>query len=90
MCLKRKLPSPPAKKKKMNFRIDNDNCFDKAVVIFENIENKLNISFEYSNESKGEDYFKTNVTDQTFFKNNERIVAPNEGVKYTCRILLKT
>ena len=45
-------------------------------------------SFTY--ESKGEEYLKTIVPDETCFrKDNKTSIIPNENSKYNCRVLLQ-
>ena len=44
----------------------------------------------HMNESKGEEYLKTKVNDETCFREDGKfIVNPKENTKYTCRVLLQ-
>ena len=73
--------------KKMNFNLD-DVSQDKMYDIFEHIEEKLGIGLsDFIYESKGEEYLKTNVSNDICFKDN---AIPNENTKYNCRVLLRT
>ena len=79
--------------KKMNFRIsDDDDLLIKFYEIFEHIEEKLGIALnKFVQGSKGEEYIKTIVSDETCFKSkdNKTNIIPNENTKHTCRVLLK-
>ena len=58
--------------------------------IFEHIEKKLYIDFGiYTCESKGENYLKTSVSNETCFREGKNIFTPNKNAKYTCRVLLQ-
>ena len=78
--------------KRMNFKLDH-NSLDKIYVIFEHIEEKLKIDLNnFTCESKGEEYLKTIVSDETCFrkdKDNKTNIIPNENTKYNCRVLLQ-
>ena len=60
--------------KRMNFKINDelsDKIFQRLTNIFENIEEKLNITLnDFTFEKKVESYFKIKVTDETCFKEN--------------------
>ena len=79
---------------RMIFRLDDDDSVDKVYAIFDHIEEKLNIdvnNFTYESK-KGEEYLKTNVSDETSFRKDKdtkinRIA--NENTKYNCRVLLQ-
>ena len=60
--------------KKMNFKFhaDGDDSIIKIINIFNHIEEKVGINLEscfYENK-KGDEYLKTIVSNETFFKNN--------------------
>ena len=76
--------------KTMNFKLD-DHSLNKIIDIFEYIEEKLKIDLNtFTYESKGEDYLKTKVSDETCFrKDNTTNIIPNENTKYNCRVLLQ-
>ena len=78
--------------KRMNFRL-NDDSLDKVYNIFEDIEEKLGIDLnDFVYESRGEEYLKTTVSDETCFrknKNNKTNIIPKENTKYNCRVLLQ-
>ena len=71
--------------KTMNFKLDDDSL-NKIIDIFEYIEEKLKIHHNnFTYESKGEDYLKTKVSDETCFrkdKDDQTIIIPNENTKY--------
>ena len=77
--------------KRMNLKLDED-LLDKIYDIFDYIERKLEIDLNnFTFESKGEEYLKTIVSDETCFrKDNESNIIPNENTKYNCRVLLQT
>ena len=76
--------------KRMNFKLDDDS-FDKMYDIFEHIEEKLGIDLNnFTYESKGEEYLKTIVFDETCFRKDSKTnTIPNENTKYKCRVLLQ-
>ena len=58
--------------KTMNFKLDDDSL-DKIIDIFEHIEEKLKIDVNnFIYESKGEEYFKTKVSDETCFRKDNK------------------
>ena len=79
------------KGKTMNFKL-HDDSLDKFYDIFEYIEKKLKIDLSnFTYESKGEEYLKTKVSDETYFrkdKDDKTNIIPNENTKYNCRVLL--
>ena len=78
--------------KKMNLRFSNDDdSLDNVYGIFNHIEEKLNIdlsSYIYE-DSKGEKYLKTIISDETCFRKNKDNIIPDENTKYSCRALLQ-
>ena len=76
--------------KSMSFILDGDSLF-KVGDIFTYIAEKINTSFDASiYESKGEDYLKTKINNDTCLKEDGKsIVTPKEDVKYTCGALLQ-
>ena len=78
--------------KTMNFKLDDDSLH-KIIDIFEYIEEKLKIDLNnFTFESKGEQYLKTKVSNETCFrkdKDNKTNIIPNENTKYNCRVLLQ-
>ena len=76
----------------MNFKLD-DNSLDEIYDIFEHTEEKLGIDLNnFTYESKGEEYLKTIVPDETCFrkdKDNKTNIIPNKNTKYNCRVLLQ-
>ena len=57
------------------------------------IEEKIEISLNvFTYESRGEEYLKTTVSNETCFRKNQdnkANIIPNENTKYTCRVLLQ-
>ena len=76
--------------KGMSFKIDDDLLF-KSYHIFEHFAEEKDIAFDgVIYESKGEEYLKTKVNDETCFREDGKfIVNPKENTKYTCRVLLQ-
>ena len=64
----------------MNFKLDDDSL-DKIYDIFGYIEKKKEIDLNnFTYESKGEEYLKTIVSDETCFrKDNKTNIIPNEN-----------
>ena len=79
--------------KRMNFRLsDDDDLLIKFYDIFGHIEEKLGIVLNYLCESKGEEYLKTNVSDETCFRKskvNKTNIIPDKNTKNTFRVLLQ-
>ena len=79
--------------KRMSFRLSYDSL-NRVYDIFEHIEEKLGIDLNnFMYESKGEEYFKAIVSDETCFrksKDNKTNIIPNENTKYNCSVLLQT
>ena len=78
--------------KTMNFKLDDDSL-DRIYDIFEYIEKKLKIDLNnFTYESKGEEYLKTKVSDETCFRKNKddkTNIIRNENTRYNCRVLLQ-
>ena len=57
------------------------------------LEEKIEISLnDFTYESRGEEYLKTTVSNETCFRKNQdnkANIIPNENTKYTCRVLLQ-
>ena len=57
------------------------------------LKNKIKIDLNnFTYESKGEEYLKTKVSDETCFrkdKDNKTNIIPNENTKDSCRVLLQ-
>ena len=68
--------------KRMNFRLNGDDSLSKVYDIFEHIQEKLGIDLNnFMYESSGEEYLKTIVSDETYFRKNkdDKInIIPNE------------
>ena len=71
--------------KRMNFKINDElseKIYQRLINIFENIEEKLNITLnDFMFEKKGESYFKIKVTDETCFKENIKATSILKEVK---------
>ena len=76
--------------KTIDFKLDDDSLF-KACDIFEHIAEKKDIAFNgITYESKGKEYIKTKVNDETCFRvDSKSIATPKENIKYTCIALLQ-
>ena len=75
----------------MNFKLDDD-LQDKFYDIFEHIEEKLGIDLNYNfkyKSSRGEENLKTSVSDETYVREGNDNIIPDENTKYTCRVLLQ-
>ena len=86
--------------KRMNFKINDElsaKIYQSLENIFEHIEKNADINLnDFTFEEKGENYFKTKVTDETCFKEGKVIkkesdanFIPKKNVMYTCRALLQ-
>ena len=65
---------------------------DKFYDIFELIEEKLRIhlnDFTYES-NRAEEYLKTSVSDETYFREGEHNIIADKNTKYTCSVLLQT
>ena len=70
------------------FDADDDDSIIKIINVFSHIEEKLGIDLEscfYENK-KGDEYLKTIVSNETFFKDN---IIPKQNTKYDCRVILQ-
>ena len=75
--------------KTMNFKLE-DGSLNKICDIFEHIEEKLKIDLgDFTYETKGKEYLKKKVSDETCFRNDKDNIIPNEKTKYDCRVLLQ-
>ena len=71
--------------KTMNFKLD-DGSLNKMYDIFGHIEEKLKIDLsDFTYESKGEEYLKIRVSNETCFRKNKDNIIPNEKTKRDCR-----
>ena len=70
-----------------------DDSLDKIFDIFEHTEEKFGIDLNnFTSESKGEEYLKTIVSDEIYFrkgKDSKSNTIPNKNIKYNCRVLLQ-
>ena len=80
--------------KRISLRVsDDDDSLDKAYDILIDIEERLGIDLNnFMYESRGEEYLKTIVSDETCFrksKDNKTNIIPNENTNYICGVLLQ-
>ena len=85
----------------MNFSVNDELCDEYFMSnIFEHIHEKLEFNFgDFTFLRNGEEYFKTNVSNETYFKEDikatvilkegKAIFTLNEDTKYNCRALLQ-
>ena len=77
--------------KKMNFKLDDD-LLDKFYDIFGHTEEKLGLDdlsdFKYES-IRGEQYLKTCVSDETYFREGKHNPISDKNTTYICRVLLQ-
>ena len=88
--LKITLLDVPDDGKTMNFKLD-DNSLEKIIDIFEHIGELLKVDLDHYlyEDMRGEVYFRTKVSGETFFrrdKDKTTNIIPNEKTKYNCRV----
>ena len=79
--------------KTMKFKLD-DNSLEKVIDIFEHIGEILKIDLDHYlyEDMRGEVYFRTKVSDETYFRRDKEKTTNtirNEKTKYNCRVLLQ-